>query len=285
MNTGNKTFLVTGGTSGVGKAIAIGIAKTGANVVIVSRSSSNGEKAVKEISEITANKNISFLTADLSLIKSTHQLSEQFKQQHDQLHGLINSAGAWYFRKEITNEGLDKSFAVNYLSHFALTNDLLDLLKATNDARIVTVGGAPRFLKKPKIDLNDLQLAKSYGFMKAVSLAMYARFYFSFELADRLKNTSASSIVFHPGFVKSNLGKDTAPWYFKLMFSLSPSVRNAPETCDSGVYVAAKENAKSINGKFIDDKKEIIELRNNFDKSIGQKLWTLSEELIALQHS
>lgn len=279
MELKDKTYLVTGGTSGVGKAIATGIAKTGANVVIVSRSVSNGEQAVKEISEKSGNKNISFLTADLSLLKSVRQLSEQFKQQHNQLHGLVNAAGAWYFKKEITSEGFDKSFVVNYLSHFALTNSLLDVLKATDDARIVTVAGSPRFLKKPKIDLNDLQLAKSYSWMKATSSAMFARVYFGFELADRLQNTSASSMIFHPGFVKSNLGKNTTPWWLKLMFLLSSDVRNAPETCESGVYVATKENANSTNGKFFDEKNNIIELRDKFDKSIGKELWLLSEQL------
>jgi NAD(P)-dependent dehydrogenase (short-subunit alcohol dehydrogenase family) len=279
MELKDKTYLVTGGTSGVGKAIATGVAKTGANVVIVSRNASNGEQTVKEISEKSANKNISFLTADLSLLKSVEQLSTQFEQQHNQLHGLVNAAGAWYFKKEITSEGIDKSFAINYLSHFVLTNRLLDLLKATDDARIVTVAGAPRFLKKPKIDLNNLQLEKSYSWMKATNLAMFARVYFGFELADRLQNTSVSSMVFHPGFVKSNLGKGATPWWLKLMFSFSSDVRNAPETCESGIYVATKENAKSTNGKFFDEKNNIVELRDKFDKSIGKELWLLSEQL------
>lgn len=279
MELKDKTYLVTGGTSGVGKAIATGIAKTGANVVIVSRNSSNGQQSVREISEKAANKNISFLTADLSLMKSVEELSTLFKQQHNQLHGLVNAAGAWYFKKEITSEGNDKSLAINYLSHFVLTNSLLDLLKATGDARIVTVAGAPRFLKTPKIDFNNLQLARSYSWMKATSLAMFARVYFGFELADRLQNSSASSMVFHPGFVKSNLGKGTTPWWLKLMFSLSSNVRNAPETCESGVYVATKENAKSTNGKFFDEKSNIVELRDKFEKSIGKELWLLSEQL------
>ena len=162
-----------------------------------------------------------------------------------------------------------------------LTNNLLDLIKATDNARIITVAGAPRFLKKPKIDLSDLQLTKSYSWLKATNLAMFARVYFGFELADRLQNTSASSMLFHPGFVKSNLGKGSTPWWLRLMFLLSPDVRNAPETCESGVYVATKENAKSTNGKFFDEKNNVIDLRDKFEKSIGEKLWLLSEQLVS----
>lgn len=279
MELKDRTYLITGGTSGVGKAIATGIAKTGANVVIVSRTTSNGQQTVREISEKSANRKISFLTADLSLMKSVDQLSTEFKQQHNQLHGLVNAAGTWYFKKEMTSEGIDKSFAINYLSHFVLTNNLLDIIETTDDARIVTVAGAPRFMKKPKIDLNDLQLTKSYSWLKATNLAMFARVYFGLELADRLQNTSASSMLFHPGFVKSNLGKGATPWWLKLMFLLSSDVRNAPDTCESGVYVATKENAKSTNGKFFDEKNNIIELQNKFEKSIGKELWLLSEQL------
>jgi NAD(P)-dependent dehydrogenase (short-subunit alcohol dehydrogenase family) len=274
-----KTYLVTGGTSGVGKAIATGIAKTGAKVVIVGRNAVNAEKAVREITEKTDNQDISFLTADLSLMESVNRLSEQFKQQHESLHGLVNAAGAWYFKKEVTSEGIDRSFAVNYLSHFALTNSLLDVLKASDDARIVTVGGNPVFLKKPSLDLKNIQLDRSYGGLKAAGYGMFARIYFGFELADNLKNTPVSSMVFHPGFVKSNLGNE-APWWLKLMLNLYPSVRNAPETCESGVYVATKEDAKSTNGEFFDDKNNIVHLRKNFDKTIGEQLWLLSEKLL-----
>lgn len=279
-----KTYLVTGGSSGVGKAIATGIAETGATVVIVSRTASNAERAIKEISAKTGNDNISFLTADLSLMESVYQLSEQFKSKHKNLNGLVNAAGAWYFKKEVTSEGIDKSFAVNYLSHFALINSLLDVLEATDDARVVTVGGNPLFLKKPKLDLNDLQLSENYGGLKAAGYGMVARIYFGFELGDHLKASSVSSIVFHPGFVKSNLQKD-APWWLKLMLNLYPSVRNAPDTCKSGVYVATKENAKINNGEFFDEKNNIIDLRNNFDKVVGERLWFLSEQLLQRYNS
>lgn len=275
-----KTYLITGGTSGVGKAIATGIAQTGAKVIIVGRNQSNAEIAIKEIYKKSGNKEVSFIKADLSLMKSVYQLCEQIKSQETYLNGIVNAAGGWFFDKETTSEGIDRSFAVNYLSHFALSTGLLELLKKTEDSRIATVGGNPFFLKKPKLDLNDLQLNKSYGGLKAAGYGMFARIYFAFELADRLKGTSVSSMIFHPGFVKSNLGNN-APWWLKLISNLSPSVRNAPDTCESGVYVATKENAKSTNGQFFNEKNEIIEMRKNFDGNTGKKLWMMSESLLS----
>lgn len=279
-----KTYLVTGGTSGVGKAIATGIAQTGASVVIVSRNALNAEHAIKEISEKTGNENISYIEADLSLMESVTQLCKQFKLKYNRLDGLVNASGAWFFKKELTAEGIDRSFAVNYLSHFALTVGLLDLLLKTEDSRIVTVGGNPFFLKKPKLELNNLQLDTSYGGLKAAGYGMVARIYFGFELADRLKSTSVSSMVFHPGFVKSNLGNN-APWWLKFISNLSPSVRKAPDTCESGVYVATKKDANATNGQFFDEKNNIIQIRTNFEKSIGKQLWLLSEQLISLHSS
>ncbi|TCD08292.1 SDR family NAD(P)-dependent oxidoreductase [Pedobacter frigidisoli] len=279
-----KTYLVTGGTSGVGKAIATGIAETGAKVVIVSRNAATAVSIVKEISEKTLNKNISFLIADLSLMGSVAQLCKDFSLQHQELHGLVNAAGAWYFKKSLTTEGFDKSFTVNYLSHFALTNGLLSIMKATYDSRVVIIGGNPLFLKKPKLNLNNIQLQRSYGGLKAAGYGMVARIYFGFELADQLNGTSVSAVVIHPGFVKSNLASG-APWWLKFILSLSSSVRNAPETCESGVYAATKKDAKSINGQFLDEKGNIIQMRNNFDKSVGKQLWLLSKELLTAHHS
>ena len=275
-----KTYLVTGGTSGVGKAIATGVAQTGAKVIIVGRNESNAEIALKEIFDKSGNREVSFIKADLSLMESVSQLCEQIKLQHSHLNSVVNAAGGWFFDKKVTSEGIDQSFAVNYLCHFALSTGLLDLLMKTEDSRIVTVGGNPFFLKNPKLQLDDLQLSRSYSGLKAAAYGMFARIYFGFELADRLKGTSVSSMIFHPGFVKSNLANN-APWWLKFISNLSPSVKNAPETCKSGVYVATKENATSTNGQFFNEKNDIIDIRPNFDKLTGKQLWQISESLLS----
>lgn len=279
MNKPKKNVLVTGGTSGVGKAIAIGVAKTGAQLILVGRNSHNGEKTVQEIIRISGNPDITFLEADLSLIQSVYRLSETLKKRYDHLDCLVNAAGAWYFKKEQTREGIDRSFAVNYLGHFALTTGLLDLLKQSEEARIITVGGSPRFMKNPRINPENLAIMEAQNGLKAISSAMYARIYFGYELADRLKDTSVSSIIFHPGFVKSNIGRNV-PWWLKFLFLFSSSVRNAPETCESGVFVSTMANPGAANGSFIDDQKKKLDLRANFDKLTGKKLWESSTELI-----
>lgn len=149
MEAKDRVFLVTGGTSGVGKSIAMGLARVGAKVVIVSRDAKRGEAASEEIAKATGNDRCEFLVADLSLQSSIRNVSEEFKRKHDHLHALVNAAGARFPQKQLTEEGLDRSFAVNYLGHFLLTNQLLGSLKESRPARILTVAGNSRATTSP----------------------------------------------------------------------------------------------------------------------------------------
>ena len=111
-------FLITGGTSGVGRATALGLARLGAKIVIISRSSERGQDALHSIAEATGNDRGEVLVADLSLQSSIRNVSEEFKRKYDNLHVLANLGGVMYFEKQLTQEGIERMFAVNYLSHF-----------------------------------------------------------------------------------------------------------------------------------------------------------------------
>jgi NAD(P)-dependent dehydrogenase (short-subunit alcohol dehydrogenase family) len=275
----DKVFLLSGGTSGVGKAIAVGLAKMGAKVVIISRTAEGWQQGVRQLAEATGNDRAEYLVADLSLQASIRNASEEFKRRYDNLHVLANVAGALFFEKQLTAEGIDKAFAVNYLGHFYLTNQLLDILKASGPARVMTVGGAPRFLQHPTLDLQDIQLAKNYSGMRATSQAMFARIYFTFALAKRLEGTGVTAVAFHPGLITSQLVQD-APWWLKaLTVLLKPWEK---DTCDVGVYLATAPEAAQANGVFFDDKMQVVPLNNRYDPLLGEKLWHLSEDLTGL---
>jgi NAD(P)-dependent dehydrogenase (short-subunit alcohol dehydrogenase family) len=280
VNIKNRVFLVTGGTAGVGKAIALGLAKIGAKVIIVSRTDESGLKTVKYITEASGNGKIEYLAADLALQSSIRKACEEFKRKHDRLHVLINAAGAIFFEKRLTSEGTDTSFAVNYLSHFLLTNQLIDILKDSHPSRVITVAGAPGYLKNPKIDLDDIQLKNHYSGMQAVSRAMFARFIFTFKLAKRLDGTGVTSIAFHPGLIKSNL-TNNAPWILKAMSALIFSPWSKSE-CGIGIYLATSKEVEKTNGVFYDDKYRIVPFRKNYDEAVANKLWNISEKLTSI---
>jgi len=134
----NKTVLLSGGTSGVGKATAMGLARQGAKIVILSRSSDSGKRALQDIENATGNNNGEFLIADLSLQSSIRAACAEFKRKYDRLDVLANLGGASYWEKQITSEGIERMFAVNVLSHFLLTQELTDMLKDSRPSRIIT---------------------------------------------------------------------------------------------------------------------------------------------------
>lgn len=277
MNNSDKVYLITGGTSGVGYAIARGLAKTGSMIIITSRSHESGERAAAALTKFSGNLKVSYLLADLALQKDIIRLASAFNKQHDRLDALINVAGAMYFHKEITSEGIDQSLAINYLAHFSLTVHLSELLKRTPQSRVITVGGAPSFVKKPKLELKDLQANQSYSGLTSLSKAMYARVYFAFELAGRFKGSNVSSFIFHPGLITSNLVKDAPFWLRFITYFMKPWEK---KDCKVGVYLATSNDILTNSGSFYDDKKQIILLKENYDAETGRALWAETEKLL-----
>jgi NAD(P)-dependent dehydrogenase (short-subunit alcohol dehydrogenase family) len=282
MDLKDRVFLITGGTSGVGKATANGLAKLGAKIVIVSRSAERGQDALNSIAQATGNDRGEYLVADLSLQSSVKALTEEVKRKYDNLHVLANLAGAIYFEKQLTSEGIERMFAINYLNQFFLTTQLLDMLKESRPARVITVLGNPRFLGNPKINFEDLQSTKKFSGMAALGQGMFARAFFALELARRLEGTGVTSVSFHPGNVKSNLLKTTSnvPWLIKIVTPIFDAL--AKDTCDIGVYLAAAKEIEQVSAVFFDDKKKIVPIYEKYDEAVGRKLWRASEELTSI---
>lgn len=239
MDIQDKTVLITGGTSGVGKAIALGLAKLGANIVILSRSRERGQETLKEIAEATGNKQGEYLVADLSLQSSIREASEEFKRRFDRLHVLVNAGGAVYFDKQLTAEGIERTFALNDLGHF-------------------------------------IQRVNPFSGLGATAQALFARVIFTYELARRLEGTGVKAFAFYPGLIKSNLTRN-APWYIRAYGKLSN--RLAKEDCEIGVYLAAAKEVGNAKGVFFDDKRIMMDFPNLQNEETGRRLWSISEEL------
>lgn len=275
-NITEKVFLVTGGTSGVGKATAISLAQKGAKIVIVSRDEISSQKALEDIARRTGNDKGDYLIADLSLQSSVKRVTEEFKQKYDNLHVLANCAGALFPEMQLTAEGFERNFAVNYLSHFWLTTNLLDILKESGPSRIITVTGNPLFLKNANINFDDLQYTNKFNGFMATGHAMFARLFFTFELASRLKGTNVTANTFNPGVMKSNLAANSA-WYFKMLAFLFKLTEK--DTCDVSAYLSMSEEVEKISGKFFNKDRRIVPFDEKFDPTIGERLWVMTEQL------
>lgn len=185
----DKICLVTGATSGMGKETALGLARMGATVVLVARNKRKGEEARQEIARQSGNENIDVLFADLSSQQDVRKLADEFKAKYQQLHVLVNNAGAVFAQRQTTVDGLEMTFALDHLAYFLLTNLLLDTMKSSTPARIINIASALQGIGK--IHFDDLQGEKSYGVLgfSAYSQAKLANVMFTYDLARRLEGT------------------------------------------------------------------------------------------------
>lgn len=277
----DKVFLITGATAGIGKETARGIAKTGATVVLVGRSEEKCEKVLQEIKTSTGNQNLDFLTADLFSIAEIRRLADEFKNKYNRLDVLVNNAGAIFDKRKTTVDGLEKTFALNHISYFLLTNLLLDVIKSSAPARIVNVSSiAHQFAGK--IDFDDLQFErKSYSGFTAYGQSKLMNVLFTYELARRLEGSNVTANCLHPGGVASNFADNTggilriAAWFFKNTFAISSEKGAA-----TSIYLAASPEVEGVSGKYFDNKKEKSSSKISYDEAVQKQLWEMSEKIV-----
>ena len=204
-----KTCLVTGSTSGIGRIVALELAKMGANLVMVARDSARGEAAVSEIRSGSGNASVELLLADLASLRQVRRMAEEFKGRHEHLHVLINNAGVIFPPHTTTEDGIETTFAVNHLASFLLTTSLLDVLRASAPARIVNLASAAHH---GAIDLVGLRAKRQprgpFPSWQAYRQSKLANVLFTYELARRLDGAGVAANCIHPGMVATNAGRD-----------------------------------------------------------------------------
>lgn len=286
----SKVALVTGGTDGVGKEIARGLAQLGAQVIIVGRDAGKGSRAEREIRASSDNRDVEFIQADLSLVREARRLGDKVANRWPAMHYLVHSAGIVRGRRVVTAEGFESNFATNYLSRFALTDRLLSALQAAGrpgkSARIVVVAH-PGF--DGTIHYDDVNLTTNFSMIRAFKQFHYANDVFAVELARRLIVPADRPLVtiscLHPGPTKTNIDKEMPLW-MKLMvrlvihplFSHTPDV---PAAAALKLLLADEFEGESgalfsVIGKF----KRVTLSRNVQDPEEGERLWAFSETLV-----
>jgi NAD(P)-dependent dehydrogenase (short-subunit alcohol dehydrogenase family) len=275
----DRICLITGSTSGVGKAMAVGLAKLGATVIIISRSEQRCKFTTDTIKRRTGNNNIFYYTLDLGNLNLIPKFVEQFKNEFHALHVLSNNAAVLPLKKEYTPNGIEKIFAINYLSHFALTYSFMDFLKSSAPSRVMTVSGSPSLLKLGKIDLDDINCDKQYHPLKATYRAAVAKIAFSYELSKRLRGSGVTSNTFHPGLVKSNLTRHF-PWLFRIAANFAQYFFS--EDCETGVYISSSYEVEGVTGKFFKNKKIVAYNPRHSLDDYASALWEKSKELAGL---
>lgn len=270
-----KVCLVTGSNSGIGKETALGLARLGATVVMVCRDQSKGEAAQAEIKQKSGNPSVDLLIADLSSQHSIRQLAQAVIARYPQVHILVNNAGMSPSQRAVTIDGIEKTFAVNHLAPFLLTNLLLDNLKASAPARVVTVASAAQ----NAINFDDLQNEKRYSVWEVYGQSKLANILFSYELARRLEGTGVTANCLHPGVVSTNLARDLNP-LFRAMARLF--FTSAEKGAHNSIYVASSPEVEGKSGKYFVNQREARSSAASYDTASAQRLWQISEQLTQL---
>jgi NAD(P)-dependent dehydrogenase (short-subunit alcohol dehydrogenase family) len=271
----DRVVLITGGSAGVGRAAALGLARLGASVVLLSRDPDRAEQARRELVAATENERIETLQADLAQGSSVAAAAREFKRRYQRLDVLMNCAGVLYPKRKVSIEGIEMTLAVEFMGHFLLTNLLLDVLKRSAPARILTVTGNSGPLRFARIHFDDLQLENSYNPLKAKLQAELAKALFAMELARRLEGTGVTSNAFHPGLIRSRVIRNL-PWYLRVPASIGMAVLG--EETRTGVHLATSEEVEGISGRFferIGDERVIP-----VDGEAARRLWEIAESLL-----
>jgi NAD(P)-dependent dehydrogenase (short-subunit alcohol dehydrogenase family) len=281
-NMSGKVCLVTGCSSGIGKVTATELAKMGASVVMVCRDRSRGEAVQAEIRAATPDAAVDLIIADLSSMAEVRRVAHEFMQHHSSLHVLINNAGGINARRQVTADGLEYTFATNYLSTFLLTSLLLDTLKASAPARIINVSSVAH--TRGSIDFADLQGARRYSFPKAYGQSKLAQVLFTYALAERLQGTGVTVNALHPGAVASNFnnGMSGLPRLIGAAIYAVIGI-SAEKGAQTSLYLATSPEVAEVSGKYFVDCKERRSSQRSYDMALRQRLWQVSEELIQQQ--
>lgn len=282
-----KTAVVTGANTGIGKTTALDLARRGARVILACRDQGRAEAAVTDIIKETGNTQVVFMHLDLSSLKSVRSFVENFLNSESRLDLLVNNAGLWSGGR--TADGFGMIFGVNHLGHFLLTVLLLDHLKASGRSRVVTVAsrayefGALDFsclMTHRDVSLGDgeLRLLQKYATSKLCNIL------FTHELSNRLKESTVSCYVLHPGFIKTDIGRYTR-WWWKVL--LWPVIALFAADADSGaqttLHCALEPGIENLSGHYFSNCRVQNLKPHARDDGAARKLWEVSERFCGLE--
>jgi retinol dehydrogenase 14 len=272
-----KVCLITGATSGIGKATAMGLANMGASVVMVGRDRGRGEAAMAEIRESSPNASVDLMLADVSSQEQIRRLADEFKEAYPRLDVLINNAGVFLSKRLRTADGIEMTFAVNHLAYFLLTNLLLDMLKASAPSRIVNVSSGAQ--SNGTIDFDDLQGEKEYKGTKAYSQSKLANVLFTYELARRLQGSDVTANCLHPGAVRTNFGSGSSGIFGVMVRALRLFMISPEKGAETSIYLASSPEVEGVSGRYFVKKTEARLSDVSYDERVSRRLWEMSAEL------
>ena len=261
-----KTVLVTGATDGLGRHVATELAAKGATVLVHGRNQERLEAILEDVREQEYEGEARSYLADLSSLAAVRELAERILTEEGRLDVLVNNAGIASGKRRVSEDGVELTFAVNYLSHFLLAELLMPLLRNSAPARIVNVASAGQ----SPINFSDPMLEREYDTMRAYSQSKLAQIMFTFDLAERESNTGVTANALHPASLM-----DTK----MVRESFGYTMSTVEEGAEAVVRLVVSPEVEGVTGAYFDGTSEARANRQAYDPQARERLWTLSEQL------
>jgi NAD(P)-dependent dehydrogenase (short-subunit alcohol dehydrogenase family) len=276
-----KTCIVTGSNSGIGKETAFALADLGASVVMVVRNLERGKIAREDIRKQLKESQIELMQCDIASRLSIEKFSSEFKSKFDSLHVLVNNAGAVFSRRQVTEDKIERTLAVDYLGPIILTRELLPLLKSSSPSRVVNVCSG--LYKSGQVVLDDLQSEQKYNSQMAYRNAKLLLLMHTYALARRLEGSGVTVNAVLPGFVATNLGKNSGSRMQALMFRMMKPFQLSPrEGAETSVFVASSHEVDGLTGKCFSKKQVAITTSISNDENLQEVLWNRTMEILGI---
>jgi NAD(P)-dependent dehydrogenase (short-subunit alcohol dehydrogenase family) len=280
-----KVVVITGGNAGIGKEAAVGLARAGATVVITARDADRGRAALEEIRERVDGADVAVMELDLASLASVERFADDVLDRYDRLDVLVNNAGLVMSRRTATEDGFETTFGVNHLGHFALTNLLLDRLRTNPDgARVVNVSSHGHKLARRGLDFDDLQSTRAYSAFPVYCRSKLANVLFTRELGRRLAGDAVTVNALHPGFVRTDFGRDgDSSGLYALGTRLgTPFALSPAKGARTSVYLASSPEVDRVTGGYFFKCRPAQPSGAARDDDAARRLWDQSIELVGM---
>jgi retinol dehydrogenase 14 len=275
----DRTVLITGGTAGIGKATALGLATMGAHVAVTGRDRDRADAAAAEIRAAGGGR-VDVFVADLSSQAQVRRLADQVLHDVTRIDVLVNNVGGYWNTRHVTADGLERTFALNHLAPFLLTTLLLDRLTDSAPARVVTVSSHAHAMGC--IDFDDLQGERSYSGARAYNQSKLANVLFTYELARRVPAASVTANALHPGVVSTSFGADDPAVVQRLLVPfLRPFMKTPARGAATSIHVASADDLAQVTGRFFAHSRPSKSSARSYDRAVATRLWQASADLVA----
>jgi len=278
-----RVCVLTGATQGIGRAAAESLLSTGVELVLVSRDLTRLQTLASDLRLRAPEAKVGVVAGDLSRMLEVRRVGAEIRARHHKVDLLLNNAGAVFARREVTVEGLERTFALNHLAYFLLTQELLPVLREAPAARVVNVASDAH--RPARLDLDDLQYERTpYSAFGAYGRTKLMNILFTREQARRVEGSPITVNAMHPGFVRSGFGQNN-PGFFGGIIALGQVLfaRTPKRGARTLVWLATSPEVAGVSGKYFVDEHEATPSAAARDDATAHRLWEESERLAGLR--